>query len=63
MILAISRFRIANEMQHEVEEAFVNRPHLVDTVPGFHRPRSIYEQGGFVCGVFDHTLDGCQLLP
>jgi heme-degrading monooxygenase HmoA len=35
MILAISRFRIANEMQHEVEEAFVNRPHLVDTVPGF----------------------------
>lgn len=35
MILAISRFRIANEMQHEVEEAFLNRPHLVDTVPGF----------------------------
>lgn len=35
MILAISRFRVVNEMQHEVEEAFVNRPHLVDTVPGF----------------------------
>jgi heme-degrading monooxygenase HmoA len=35
MILAISRFRVVNEMQHAVEEAFINRPHLVDTVPGF----------------------------
>jgi heme-degrading monooxygenase HmoA len=35
MILAISRFRVVNEMQGQVEEAFINRPHLVDTIPGF----------------------------
>lgn len=34
MILAISRFRIANEMEGEVTEAFLQRPRLVNTVPG-----------------------------
>ncbi len=35
MILAISRFRVANEMEGAVKEAFFNRPHLVDSVPAF----------------------------
>lgn len=35
MILAISRFRVANGMEGEVKEAFFNRPHLVDSVPEF----------------------------
>ncbi len=35
MILAISRFRVANGMEGEVKEAFFNRPHLVDSVPAF----------------------------
>ncbi len=35
MILAISRFRVANGMEAEVRDAFVHRPHMVDSVPGF----------------------------
>ena len=35
MILAISRFRVANKMEAEVRAAFQQRPHLVDVVPGF----------------------------
>jgi heme-degrading monooxygenase HmoA len=35
MILAISRFRVANGMEAEVKEAFFNRPHLVDSVSAF----------------------------
>lgn len=35
MILAISRFRVANGMEGAVKEAFLNRPHLVDSVPAF----------------------------
>lgn len=35
MILGISRFRVANGMESDVKEAFFNRPHLVDSVPGF----------------------------
>jgi heme-degrading monooxygenase HmoA/hemerythrin-like domain-containing protein len=35
MILAISRFRVANRMEEEVKRAFFNRPHLVDKVPAF----------------------------
>ncbi len=35
MILAISRFRVANGMEGTVKEAFFNRPHLVDAVPAF----------------------------
>jgi signal transduction histidine kinase/heme-degrading monooxygenase HmoA len=35
MILAVSRFRVANGMEAAVREAFVRRPHMVDGVPGF----------------------------
>jgi heme-degrading monooxygenase HmoA len=35
MILAISRFRVANDKRDEVEQAFLNRPCLVDSAPGF----------------------------
>ena len=35
MILAISRFRVANGMEAEVREAFRNRPRLVEDAPGF----------------------------
>jgi heme-degrading monooxygenase HmoA len=35
--VALSRFEIRNEMQSEVREAFLNRPHLVDDAPGFVR--------------------------
>lgn len=35
MIVALSRFTIANNMDEEVRIAFQQRPHLVDTVPGF----------------------------
>ncbi len=35
MIIAISRFRVANGMEGEVKQAFFDRPHLVDSVPAF----------------------------
>jgi heme-degrading monooxygenase HmoA len=35
MILGMSRFKVANGLEREVKEAFLNRPHLVDHVPGF----------------------------
>jgi heme-degrading monooxygenase HmoA len=35
MIVALSRFTIANDMAHEVREAFRQRPHLVDEATGF----------------------------
>lgn len=35
MILAVSRFRVANGLEREVAEAFLRRPHLVDAAPGF----------------------------
>jgi signal transduction histidine kinase/heme-degrading monooxygenase HmoA len=35
MILALSRFKVANNMALEVRVAFQQRPHLVDDVPGF----------------------------
>jgi heme-degrading monooxygenase HmoA len=35
MILAISRFRVANGMEGIVKKAFFSRPHLVDSVPAF----------------------------
>ena len=35
MILAISRFRVANGKEQEVAAAFLGRPHLVDSAPGF----------------------------
>jgi heme-degrading monooxygenase HmoA len=35
MIVALSRFTIANDMADEVRAAFCQRPHLVDGIPGF----------------------------
>ncbi len=35
MIVALSRFPIANGMSDEVRSAFHRRPHLVDHAPGF----------------------------
>jgi heme-degrading monooxygenase HmoA len=35
MIVALSRFTIANEMVADVRSAFLSRPHLVDSAPGF----------------------------
>jgi heme-degrading monooxygenase HmoA len=35
MIVALSRFTIANDMVARVRTAFENRPHLVDSAPGF----------------------------
>ena len=36
-VMVLSRFIIANGMDREVKEAFLNRPHLVDGTPGFVR--------------------------
>jgi heme oxygenase (mycobilin-producing) len=35
MVLAISRFKVANALRDDVEEAFLKRPGLVDSSPGF----------------------------
>ena len=35
MVLVISRFRVANGMEGQVQAAFVERPRLVDEAPGF----------------------------
>ena len=35
MLLAISRFKVANGLEEDVKQAFFNRPHLVDTAAGY----------------------------
>ena len=35
MILALSRFKVANGMEDDVARAFFNRPRLVENVEGF----------------------------
>ncbi len=37
MITVLSRFVVANGMEAEVREAFVNRPHMVEDAAGFVR--------------------------
>ncbi|KIG12373.1 hypothetical protein DB30_01564 [Enhygromyxa salina] len=37
MVVAMSRFVVANRMGDQVKAAFLDRPHLVDQVPGFVR--------------------------
>jgi heme-degrading monooxygenase HmoA len=37
MFVALSKFVVANEMAECVKEAFRNRPHSVETAPGFER--------------------------
>jgi len=35
MIVVMSRFRVINGMEGDVERAFINRPRLVEAAPGF----------------------------
>ncbi len=35
MVTVLSRFTVANGMEAEVRQAFVERPHLVENAPGF----------------------------
>lgn len=35
MFLAISKFKVKNGIENQVCEAFINRPHLVDSIDGF----------------------------
>ncbi|MBF0265199.1 MAG: antibiotic biosynthesis monooxygenase [Gammaproteobacteria bacterium] len=35
MYIVISKFKVANDMSCDVQQAFKNRPHLVDQVEGF----------------------------
>jgi heme-degrading monooxygenase HmoA len=35
MFVALSKFVVGNGLTKEVKEAFVQRPHLVDDVPGY----------------------------
>jgi heme-degrading monooxygenase HmoA len=37
MVTVLSRFTVANGMENDVRQAFLNRPHLVETAPGFRR--------------------------
>lgn len=37
MFLAVSRFTVANDMDGDVRQAFLQRPHKVDQAPGFVR--------------------------
>lgn len=37
MVTVLSRFTVANGMEHDVRQAFLNRPHLVENAPGFLR--------------------------
>lgn len=37
VFIALSRFVVANDKTGAVREAFLKRPHLVDSVPGFLR--------------------------
>jgi heme-degrading monooxygenase HmoA len=37
MVAVFSRFTVANGMEAEVRRAFIDRPHLVETAPGFLR--------------------------
>jgi heme-degrading monooxygenase HmoA len=37
LFVALSRFVVANAMSGAVREAFANRPHLVESAPGFVR--------------------------
>jgi heme-degrading monooxygenase HmoA len=39
--IALSRFTVANGMAEQVKDAFINRPHLVDTACGFLRMQVI----------------------
>jgi heme oxygenase (mycobilin-producing) len=42
--VALSRFTVANDLAGDVKAAFRQRPHLVDTAPGFARMEVISPQ-------------------
>ena len=44
MFVALSTFTVANEMAPQVKEAFINRPHFVDSAPGFIRMQVLSPQ-------------------
>lgn len=44
MFIALSTFTVANEMAPQVKEAFINRPHFVDSAPGFIRMQVLSPQ-------------------
>lgn len=37
MHIVISQFEVENDLEHEVKQAFRQRPHLVENAPGFIR--------------------------
>jgi heme-degrading monooxygenase HmoA len=37
MVLVLSKFKVANGMAPEVKQAFLGRPHQVESAPGFVR--------------------------
>ncbi len=37
MIIVVSKFTVANDLENEVAQAFIERPHMVDDVEGFQR--------------------------
>jgi len=37
MFVVMSKFVVANNMEQQVKESFIKRPHLVDDAPGFIR--------------------------
>jgi signal transduction histidine kinase len=45
VILAVSRFKVANGLEAEVAEAFRRRPHRVDRAPGFLGLETFTEEG------------------
>ncbi len=44
MIVVMSRFRVINGMEGDVERAFAERPHLVDAAPGFLGLETLVDQ-------------------
>ena len=45
MFVALSKFEVANGMSAEIAAAFRDRPHLVDSAPGFVRLDVISPEG------------------
>ena len=54
MIQAVSRFRVRNGMEAAVRNAFFDRPHLVDQVPGF-LGMEVFADSGDPAAFYLHT--------
>ena len=57
MILAMSRFKVANGLEAVVADAFANRPGLVDQWPGFLGMESVHRHGRSVGVSSGHTVE------